>query len=406
MHELDRAFEEGCLELYRRMDLSHALCGSYLQRVETDAQKESVRAREEQEERVRIIQEARATGEFGPYMEMLERDRLAAAAFVEPSAAVKVRREPVFEAPSVSECQPVRPAAAAPAQPPRVKPASFEQTSSVIELARRLAIQDYHRHVVAAAEATTPTQKAEAVARVVEAEKAARMADSALQSLVSAQAEQRSTAVNLLRGDSAAAQMSARNSGHHLDIVADKLERFGDIAPRSRFFQGTMNAVMKADEVAGRIEAGAARTVESFSKGLKTFAQRVRELGATVARTPAVVADMAKTTRVSVETAVASAYASASSSIAGFLSRTAAKVESAKQSASESAWALVDDAADFATRAQDTIKGAASEVDRHARATAGLAGGLLSRVGAAVKDGYTQSLAQVDEQRGHRRPRP
>lgn len=399
---IEQVFEAECYKFYDRLQEAHALCGSHLQRRETREQQAALTARDAQEARVRIVQRAKDTGDLAPYYEMLERDRDEAALGAtqesrKASAAKGQRIEPSFEAPSGED----------------IKPASFEQAHSVIELSRRLAIKDYYTHVLAVTEAKTAEERAASIAQVVEAEKRARLADSALQSLMTAQAEHRSSTVNLLKGDHVAATASAKTSGQHLEIVADKLGRFADGAPRSRFFQGTMNAVLKADVLAGRLEAGATRTVESFSTGLKAFAGRIRELAATVQRTPAVVAQLTQSARITVEQATKAAVTSALDRIGGFLSRVDAKAQAAKSQVSECAWALVDDAADFAARTQDKAAAVAETVERHALATVGLAGGLLSRAAGAIKDsagalkeGYGDSLKQVDAQRAQRRATP
>lgn len=396
-NELQRALVDGCLELYRRADFAQGEACSP-KRMDVGDRKAALRARLEQEERVGVIQEALKTGDVAPYEAMLVRDALAAKPVVGLTASAEkagstlpqVRQEGAAES-TVYRGQPQK----------RMPPASFEEAGAVIRLARRLAIQNYHQHVEAAANARTTEQMSEAVTLLVEAEKAARLADSALQSLVSAQAEQRATTVSLLRGDPAAASQSAKTAGHHMDIVADKLERYGTVGPRGRFFQGAMNAVMKADELAGRVEAGAARTVESFSKGLVAFAQRLRELSASAVRAPAVVADIAKTSGVTVGRATASAYTSLSTAIGGFVSR-----QPLLRQAPHSAWLLADDAAQFAAQADGSPAGSAVDGQRHLREPAGLAGGLLGRIGAQATGGDAHDKPAVDEQPVRRRPKP
>lgn len=404
MRQIELDFERGREELYRRLDEAHAVCGTLLQNVETEEQKAAVLAASRQEQRLLIIHRARE-GEMGPYLEMLQRDREAAAAKATAKVASKQqeqrqqsdeRIEPSFDAPRRDQ----------------IAPASFEQTESVLALNRRLAIQDYFRHVNAAADAAPADRKA-AVARVAQAEKAARLADSAYQSLMSAEAEHRASTVSLLKGDLSAAARSAKTSGYHLDIVADKLDRFSEAAPRSRFFQSTMDAVIKVDQLAGRIEASVTRTVDSFSAGLKTFAERVRALGATVARTPAVVANFAQTAKVSLEEATRTAATSMLRRAGGFLTRANDKVEEAKSRVANSAWAVIDDATDYSVRMRDKVRdvadaaaSTAGTVERHMRASAGLAGTLMSRVSSAVREGYGDSLKQVDEKRAQRRPGP
>lgn len=408
MQQIELDFEKGCEELYRRLDVAHAVCGTLLQNVDTEEQKAAVLAASKQERRLHIIQRAKG-GELGPYLEMLQRDREEAAAQATAKVSRKQQDKPKEGAPSVAER--LEPSFDAPRRE-QIAPASFEQTESVLALNRRMAIQDYFRHVNFAADAVPADRKA-AIARVAQAEKAARLADSAYQSLMSAEAEHRASTVNLLKGDLSAAARSAKTSGYHLDIVADKLDRFSEAAPRSRFFQATMDAVIKVDLMTGRIEARVTRTVDSFASGLRTFADRVRALSATVARTPAVVANLAQSAKVSLEEATRTAAMSMMRRVGGYLTRASDKVDEATTRASDSAWAVIDDATDFSVRMKDKVrdaadaaKAAAGTVERHALATAGLAGTLMSRVSAAVRDGYGDSLKQVDEKRVQRRPGP
>jgi hypothetical protein len=336
---------------------------------------------------VQAIQEALKNANFGPYLEMKAGYRADAKA----KSAAK---------------------ATGPAKL-GVEPANFEQVQAVVELGRRLAIQDYFRHLGAVVDAKDDAEKEVAVANLAAAEKAARLADSAFQSLMAAQAAQRTTTVHLVSGDFVAANETAKASGQHLEIVADKLDRFGAYAPRSRFFQSTMNAVAKADAFAGRIESAVERKVEAFAAGLKGFAQRVRALGDAVKRTPAVVQHMTKSASVSVEKATMTAYASLAERVGALFKRAGERADAAKSAVSDTAWNLLDDGADMLFRVADrvdrVIEGAermADRVDLHVRATAGLAGGLMARVGETVKQAYGESVDKVEVQRAQRRATP
>lgn len=385
--QLEAEFEKSCEEFWAAVSKAQSLCGQFYQTQRTQEQCDSYEAMNRAEARVQAIQEALKNANFGPYLEMKAGDRADAKA----KSAAK---------------------ATGPAKL-GVEPANFEQVQAVVELGRRLAIQDYFRHLGAVVDAKDDAEKEIAVANLAAAEKAARLADSAFQSLMAAQAAQRTTTVHLVSGDFVAANETAKASGQHLEIVADKLDRFGAYAPRSRFFQSTMNAVAKADAFAGRIESAVERKVEAFAAGLKGFAQRVRALGDAVKRTPAVVQHMTKSASVSVEKATMTAYASLAERVGALFKRAGERADAAKSAVSETAWNLLDDGADMLFRVADrvdrVIEGAermADRVDLHVRATAGLAGGLMARVGETVKQAYGESVDKVEVQRAQRRATP
>lgn len=290
---------------------------------------------------------------------------------------------------------------------------NFDQVTAVVELSRRLAIQDYTRHLHAVVLAENAEAKAVAVEQLHKAEKAARLADSTYQSLMTALAEQRATTVALIRGDDSSAEHSAKAASQHLEIVADKLDRYGLHAPKSRFFQTSMNALVKADAVAGRVETAVERKVEAFTAGMKGVALRVQALAQVVARTPAVVHHMAKSTGISIAQAATTAFESVSFRLGSIFRRAEHKAQAAATSAKESAWDILDSGADLIGRMGDRLdqglgvaQRAVASVDLHTRATVGLAGGLLARVGAAVKEGYAEQVNAVEEQRSVRRAKP
>ena len=242
---------------------------------------------------------------------------------------------------------------AMPAQEPQ--PVNFESIREVVQLSRSLASEDYFQHISAAVNSPTGPEFNAALERLKVSEKSARLADGAYQSLISAEADFRGTTVSLISGDTAGAEASAASSGAHIAQVAEKLERFSALVPQSKLFASALNALSKADQVAGRIETAVAMRVETFSAGLKAFAKRVADFGASIARMPAVVADTAKTAGVSTAVATVATGAKYMAAFRGLLSSVSSKIETAKESVKESAWSMIARAADVAARVENRI---------------------------------------------------
>lgn len=179
---------------------------------------------------------------------------------------------------------------------------SFDSIREVIEIAQRLADEDYRRHVAAVdiPGAVMPG----AVAGLKDAALTGRIVRLASRELDSAESDFRDVKVSLLDGDQAGATLLAKSSTAHLEKVADHLDDFGSRVPQSKLFAATLNAFAKADKIAGKVEARIATEVAGFSFGIKTFAKRVRNFGSEVAQFPAAVAEKAKTSGISIAAAM------------------------------------------------------------------------------------------------------
>lgn len=286
------------------------------------------------------------------------------------------------------------------------QPESYERIQAVVELTRRLARQDFLKHLDAAAEAVTQEERIAANERLLESERAVRLADSAYQSLISSESQFRRSTVCLVTGDEKKALFAAGEAEQHLEIVSDKLDRFSDYAPRSRFFQKAIETLVRVDQAAGQLEDKVVKTVESFSRGLKAFAGRVRAFGAEVAQTPQRIKEKA------VEAGVSTAAAT-NSWVSKMMGRVRSGMDRAAENASDVAnmmrvtgWIVLEEAEKLAKRSAAAIGAAASAVDLHARATVGLAGGLMGKMASAVKEGYEESLENAEVKRNLRRATP
>ncbi|MEJ6003820.1 hypothetical protein [Paucibacter soli] len=284
---------------------------------------------------------------------------------------------------------------------------SFDMIREVAELTRRLAIEDYWRHIAAVSEAPNEAEKVSAVAKLHDSERAARLADNAVQSIIAAEAAHRSTTANLVIGKEAEADVAAKASGEHLNMVADRLDRYGAEAPESKFFGAAFAAVAKADELAGHIGAGASRKAEGFTENMRAFAQRVKAFADTVSRTPEIVVGAAKAAGHTVAEMAVSVFGRLKSGVSSWLGSANAKVEEAaakaaaiKDKAKSSAWDALDRAGEAVERAKSKASDVADvvreQVGLHADMAviaggkvASIGGGLLSAAGRAVADGYT-----------------
>ena len=184
---------------------------------------------------------------------------------------------------------------------------AFEKMRKVIELARRLAVEDYHRHVLSIKNATTSEETRDALTQLQASNVAFMKIDVAYKSLISAESDFRGTTVNLLQGDHEKAKEQALNSSAHLGDVAENLKAYGETIPQSKFFASALTAITNADRIIGKVEDNISMTVERFSAGLDNFANRVNEIKDDVAKFPSVVIDKVKSTGESMFAAIKSA---------------------------------------------------------------------------------------------------
>ena len=285
----------------------------------------------------------------------------------------------------------------------------FDTVRDVVELARRLAIEDYFRHVTASCEAVGPEAKMVAEAALIEAQNTAWTADSACQSLISSETSFRAATTSMIRGDSAGAAVAAKTSTEHLDVVADKLAAFSTFVPQSKFFAATLNAVANADRIAGRLEAGAAKTVSGFAAGVASFASRVRAFGTMISEMPAKATEAAATAGVSVAVATIGVGSRFMTGLRAAFQSASNKVEAKVAVAKNGAWAVIDDSLDLVARVRQTAERAVDIVSTHGSATMGLAGGLMGSIAAAgrsVAKVYVAEVAKVESERMVRRAKP
>ncbi|MFK4705619.1 hypothetical protein ABIC83_002458 [Roseateles asaccharophilus] len=291
----------------------------------------------------------------------------------------------------VAKTKPVSAVAAAPAEP-EVKQSErldFDKILEVAQLSRRLALEDYHRHVQACLDAQLPHEVIAANDKLQAAMANVRLTDEALVAVVKSAAAHRETTTHLVVGAVDEAKKTAQHSADGLNIVADRLDRYGVEAPKSGFFKAAFEAVAKADQVAGRVQADIARHAEAFSSRLRAFAGRVREFGNAVARMPETVATVAKDSGKSMAETATLTYNKLRTGIAGWFGRTADKVVGAvaegKAKAKQTAWDTLE---------RMNVGVEAQMVVVAAERVASLGGGVLSK----VADKVSSTVADIREE--------
>jgi hypothetical protein len=316
---------------------------------------------------------------------------------------------------------------------PRVEPSfsvdlplEFDGIGDVLQLARRVAREDFQRHLVAVMDAVGDDDQRAAGLALGKSIEAAQLADRAYRSFMASEATFAVSAGEAALGHAVPSSngvfLSAgfEASAHLMQDAAEKATRFADYAPSSKFFQAALTAVMKTDAAFAKVETAASAKVDGFVNGLKAFGQRMSDFGAQIAAVPEKTRVLAEKTAVSTKSAAKSVLGRFVSRVRGaadgISSSVQAQIEAGVAGAmlvhtgvKESAWALLDDAADFAVRQQDRVKSVASTVDTHARAIvggAGLAGGLLYSMGRKVAQGYSDQVQQVEAAKAMRRPSP
>lgn len=368
------------MDLADKTSAAIKLCGSDFTNVRTPEQVAAYDAKTVAEIRARAYQDAVDNGNFGTYLEMRQMD---ARMMRDPAADLAVNQRGLL------------------------KPASLDQVQAVALLNQRLANASYSKHLAAVAESKDgSSERADAIEHLKAAAAAARLADGTMQSLMAAQSEYRDATVAMARGDEPAATASAMVAAQHLVVVADQIDRFGSDAPKARLFPVALTTVIKNDVAVGRIEAKVERKVEDFVRGIKGFAQRVHTLADSIKTAPAMVTKVAASACISVARSAAAFFDRVTGGADAMLQRAVAKSSAAAVSVEQKAWNALDASADLLARAgasagsvvDSALKGVGT-VDLHVRATAGLAGGLLSRAARAVADSYSGSVDAVREKR-------
>lgn len=266
---------------------------------------------------------------------------------------------------------------------------NFDQILEVAQLSRRLALEDYHRHIQACLDATLPHEVIAANDKLQTAMANVKLTDDALLAVVKSAAAHRETTTHLVIGSVDEAKKAAQHSADGLNFAADRLDRYGVEAPKSGFFKAAFEAVAKADQVAGRVQADIARHAEAFGTRLRAFAGRVREFGTAVARMPETVATVAKASGKSMAETATLTYSKLRSGIAGWFGRAADKVADAvvegKVKAKQTAWDTLE-RLHVGVEAQMVLVAA----DR----VASLGGGLLSQ----MADKVSGTVADIREE--------
>lgn len=298
-------------------------------------------------------------------------------------------------------------------------PLDFDQIDKVLTLARRLANESYFVHMEAVSNAS-PSEKDASILAFRDARDNMVLADSAYTSHMSSRSEFAQASGAMVMGEERVAKLGFAESAVHMGHVADKMGHFADrvagptTGPRSQLFGSVLNAAARLDHAVGRFEDSAITKVDGFVKGLKAFATLAADFGKQIASTPDRVAAHAKERSTSISKSTVAVAR-------GFMSRVAMVGHAfgmAKDAVKESAWGVLNDSTEYVKRNKDaleaTAKAAATTVERHARATTSIMGGVtgglmgsmvrvgaqaagfVAKKGAAVATEYRQQLAVVD----------
>lgn len=165
-------------------------------------------------------------------------------------------------------------------------PIDFDSILEVVRLARRLAKEDYSRHLAAVVVATDAPSKALAVAAFRLSERAAGLADAAYVQVVSSEGDFRRAALETMSGNSAAANDAFTSSGARMESAAAKIEGIAAYIPKSAFFLAAVAAVQKAEKVVTSAEAIAVNKFDAVSRSLSTFAGKMMDFGRRIAQVP------------------------------------------------------------------------------------------------------------------------
>jgi tetratricopeptide (TPR) repeat protein len=281
-----------------------------------------------------------------------------AAVADEPAVATSARKEPTL---------------GEPAPKAKIEPSpelDIETIQSVIALTRRVATQNYEAHLEAARQAKSPEELEAAIAAAARAFEASNNMRAAQNYFNSAEGDVQLGSLLFMQGKDKEAEKKFTSAGDHIRTAADKVDDFSKYVMQSRFMERAIAVVAKADDVKNLavervtgayvgFEQSAVRTAEGFSRGLKSFSERMVEFGHKVAAAPKQIRDLAREKSVSMVEATATV-------VTGFLSR----MKKAAQSVSNAVKQKVD-AVDAKVEALDRRVDAKLEaID--ARVTAGI----------------------------------
>ena len=168
----------------------------------------------------------------------------------------------------------------------KISPSSFafDSIRKVVELTRRLAIEDYFRHVEAINQTEKEDFRNEAISHLVESHKVASEMDNAFKSLMSAETDFRGLTVSLYHGYTQKAEKQARESSDHLKDVVRNLCSFSETAYRSKFFSVALDEISRTDKSEGKMESEFDILIEvsQFSFGVKNFAKSASDFAKSI----------------------------------------------------------------------------------------------------------------------------
>lgn len=226
------------------------------------------------------------------------------------------------------------------------KEPTFTNIDDVLSLARELAEQDYAKHLQMMVNAKTSEEREVALKALDRSVTASKALSVAYENFGNSRETAKAGTSDMLHGREKSAQENFSLSGDQMQSAAKDLEVFTAYIPQSKSFALAMDFVAKKDEYARKIgpsidgaiagiEMKAARTVESFTLGLKSFASTMKEFGKTIASTPDRIKTVAK------EKALTTVEATATV-MAGLMSRTLRFFKSTKDSALEKIDSAID----------------------------------------------------------------
>lgn len=334
-------------------------------------------------------------GDVQPYLEM--RTKLGRS--LEMEARQQMSNDTVIETKAVE------------AAPNSNDPLDFESIRDVVSLARRLAIDNFHRQALALAEAPDEATRQVSIELLQEAEKQARTADAAYQSFIAAESANRASLVSMCRPAVAGlthfaeADSHATASRNHLRSVANGLDEFGAMARLSKGLQSSIARAVGVDRL-GSAREHLVESVKSFGDNLRGFADRVRRFGDVIANTPSMLQKMASETAINVSQVAARAVAviqgtatSAQDKVWALLERSGAKILAAEHKIVDAVKTVRDEVglhADIAVQTGSKVREAAFS---SATFVAGLGGRLMDASVTAVKDGARSVVTAYQDER-------
>ena len=287
----------------------------------------------------------------------------------------------------------------------------FETIRDVVGMARQMAMDSFHRQALSLAEADDPASREVGIALLDDAERQARLADSAYRSLISAEEANRACLISLCRHNSTSltqvleSEIHAATSRTHLRTVANDIDAYSARAENSQGLKASILRAVGSD----RIHAGREqwiRATQGFAENLRGFAERIRRFGDAVAKTPSLVQEVAHSSTMSVgRVAVAAmqvvrgAAAQNKERVWAVLEKAGERILNAEHKIVEKAQAVRDEVVihgDMAVQAAGHMREAAFHA---ATRFAGLGGRIVDISAAALQSGRQAVATAYQEQR-------